>query len=251
VNTDTDRSSERVWEYLHGELDEAGRSALERAMAGDSELRRGVERAGRLDRLLRELLPELAPDAAGGGVAEQAQAAWEQEQARAAELPRVKRAWWRKARSAAVCLASLAAAAVLVLVFSPAAGQAPDVRWAEPEFSSLVLRGGGEPPQGHAIDAAVARRCQAALRSAVEACATERAVSLPRGLTFSFRVQALRDGAFSVAVQARTRGGRLDGEWFGDYSGAGAFLKQVKASAARMVEAVAERTGEDAERGRP
>ena len=72
----------------------------------------------------------------------------------------------------------------------------------------------------------------AALKRSAEA----RGVALPSGLAFSFRMQELRDGAFSVSVQARLRDGATVGEWSGDYSSVEAFLSRVDASAERMVE---------------
>lgn len=246
MKADKDRSSEGVWMFLHGELDAASRDAFEREMAADPELRKRVDEARGVDRLLRELLPALeASDGGGEAVAEQALAAWEGERSGAASavsqpspVPLTRPRWSRRARSASVWLAGLAAAAALVVAVNSALWETPGARWTEPAFSPLALRGAGELSGPRAIDAGSARRCHEALKAAVAGCAAERGITLPSGLTFSFRMQELRDGAFSVAVQARTRKGATAGEWFGDYSSVDAFLGQVKASALRMVEAV-------------
>ena len=74
--------------------------------------------------------------------------------------------------------------------------------------------------------------------AALKRSAETRGVALPSGLTFSFHMQELRDGAFSVSVQARLRDGEGEtvGEWSGDYSSVETFLNHVDASAERMVE---------------
>ncbi len=242
MNTETDRSDERVWRFFHGELDEAGRSALKRDCAADPALRRRMEQAAGIDGMLRDLLPELEKGAPASGEewAAQVQSAWEREQPRAerAEPFPARGVWVRRARPAAFGLAGLAAAAVLVLALYPAMWAGRGVAWSAPEFSPLALRG-AEPPAGvRSVGADDARRCQAALRAAVEASAAERGIALPPGLAFTFRVQELRDGALSVVVQARARDGRKVGEWGGDYSGVDAFMGLARASGARIVDAV-------------
>ena len=241
MKTDTDRTDERLWQFLHGEMDDAGRDDLERAMDADDGLKERCERARRLDGALRALLPKMGePESDPERLAERACAAWEEDQRRAglavsARKPALARGLWAW-RKALLGGAALAAAAALMAVVSPALRGPHGVSWEPPRFSPLVLRGSGVAPK--VVDAAAAGRCRRALAEAVSRVAAERRVELPRGLAFSFQVQELREGALSVAVQAKSADGRLAGEWLGDYSSAEAFLKQAEASAARIVEAL-------------
>jgi hypothetical protein len=154
-------------------------------------------------------------------------------------------------RPAVTGFIGVAAAAALVMVFSPAAREPQGVRWGKPEFSPLALRGSRVPAEWHKVDSGTVQRCHEALMTAVSACAAERGLSFPAGLKFSFHVRELRNGSFSVAVEARFRDGRMAGEWYGDYSGAETFLTQVGVSAQRMVEAVATPSCAESEGVRP
>ena len=242
MKADETNLSETIWAYLHGELGEDARQALERQMAHDPELRLRFESARQMDRLFRATLPALDTcDTTEAALVGQALAAWESEQAVAAQPPASFAAgarWPTFFRRGAVGAAGVAVAALFVLAVSPAL-RAPDgVTWAEPVFAPLTLRGSGLPAEGASLAPATAARCQEVLRAAVEKDLATRGVTVPRA-TLSFRLQALRRGAFSVAVTARQRDGRVVGEWGGDYSGIEAFLSQKEASAARIAETLA------------
>ena len=253
MNTDVSDAAETIWAYLHGELSDEGRLSFEKEMALDPSLRSRCEEARQLNLLLASALPSLEPyDVAIDALADQALAAWESEQAAASTpvsgpsraLPSPSR-WAWVFRRPAMGVTGLAAAAALVLAVTPVLRTPRGVSWSEPVFAPLALRGPGAQPQPgrHGMAAGSAKRCQEALVAAVARTAAARGVALPAGLVFSLRMQELREGAFSVFVQARLRDGRAAGEWSGDYSGLETFLSQADASAARMVETLASFSG--------
>ena len=244
-------SSESLWAYLHGELDDAGRKALEQNLLSDPELRRQLDSARSLDRLLRSVMPaQDAREGADEAVAERALAAWERDSA-ASRLKVSEAPGQFSARSSerttfsrrSYFAVGLAAAAVLALALSPVMLAPRGLSWADPEFAPLTYRGAGVQPGDRRAGEALAQRCQEALKAAFQRALAERGLTPPPGLSVSLRLQEMREGAFSVCVQARVRRGKSLGEWSGDYSNLSAFLDQADASAARMAEAIVQFSG--------
>lgn len=262
MNADVDRANEIVWAYLHGELDEAARGTLEQQLPQDGALRERLERARHLDRWVRDAAPQLGADgpaALDEALTEEAVAAWERDcpavaKAACAPVPGVIRAQtprFNVFRRPAVGFAGLAAAALLILAVSPALLGPRRARWSDPVFVPLALRGASETAVGHTVDKGAARRCQEALMQALARAEAVRGRSLPPGLVFSFRLQELRGGAFSVCVQARLRNGRPAGEWGGDFSNMAAFTGHVDSSAATIAEELSVSSGAEGVGGRP
>ena len=250
MKPDTLHSSERLWAYLHGETGETDRLALEQEIAHDSELCGRVGEMRRFDRILKTLLPTLNADGSTADtVAEQALAAWDREHTEP-DFPSMRVKPARFFYRPSFYMTGLAAAAALVLLISPVLRPRSEVGWTEPVFVPVAFRGGGtdEPVP---INKESARTCQNALSAALVSTMKKRGIALPSsGLVFSFRMQALRAGAFAVSVQARLRKGEAVGEWNGDYSDIQAFLDLADASAARMVEALAHLSGAEGGGGR-
>ena len=252
MNALTTDFGERVWSYVHGEMDDDSRLLFEREAALDGRLRGLVDEARRLARRIRSSLSAFETDEAdrerlAGRILE----AWERDLAglagadggtRPVEFP--LRATWRMLfRRPAYGLAGLAAAAIIIMTVAPFAlekGQSGTV-WTEPVYRELVYRGPEAATTAGAerASASAALRAQNALRQALDSVCRERGADLPSGLTFSVTLQELRGGAFSCSVQARWRGGQLAGEWVGDYSGWEAFLNNLDASAARIADTLA------------
>jgi hypothetical protein len=252
VKTETPHADEAVWAYLHGELDDAARLEFDLRLATDRDLSQRTARARRLDLMLRASLPTLdATDLSDARLTDQALAAWARDQAVCA-TPQVqadtsplsgkKRTWF--ARPAAVGLIGLAAAALLIVVAHPVFLTPREPRWAPPAFSPLVFRGAAAAPQMDALDARAVQKAQAALAAAFTRAIASRGGALPPGLTLSLQMRELRDGAFSVSVQARLPDGTTLGEWSGDYSSLERFLAHVDISAARLAETLAASPGE-------
>jgi hypothetical protein len=244
-------SSETLWAYLHGELDDAGRAAVEAELLRDPDVRGRCQDARSLDRLLRAVLPALGSGGeAAEALAEQALTAWERDSdasrkagpAAPGDLPARSKTWLLFRRQSFLAV-GLAAAAVLLLAVSSALLAPRGMRWAEPAYAPLVLRGTGVPEAGRGVHAENARRCQEALKAALERALARRRVTPPPGLVLSLRLQELKEGAFSVCLQARLRQGGTVGEWSGDYSGLAVFLDQAEASAARVAEAIVDFSG--------
>ena len=234
-------SKDAIWACLHGELDANARNALEQEMARDSELRARFESARELDRMLRATLPiPSSADQPDGAIVEQALAAWERDQAAAAqpEMPFSEPALLGLyLRRSLVGVAGLAAAAALVLAVSPVLHVTDGVSWTAPVGAALTLRGPDSSSESSARDVPfTATRCQEMLRASLAKTLETRGGAVPRA-TLSLRLQELRrGGAFSVVVTAVHRDGRVVGEWSGDYSGVEAFLSSADASAARIAE---------------
>lgn len=254
MNDHTERSTSRLWAYVHGELPEADRRAVRDQIDSDPDVRREVEALGRFDRRLRATLAVL--DADEDAWADRALAAWDREvagsavpgvsgasrgkQAAPAGHPRPATApavWGRRLRWP--LLAGLAAAASLLLLFLPSAGRTA-VTWQPASFSPLLTRGSA-PETSPRLPPAIASTCAQALRRAVDDACRARGLALRPGIVVSVRIQELPEGAFAILVQARLRDGALVEEWSGDYSSLDSFLRQLPASAAQMAEALAAR----------
>jgi hypothetical protein len=237
MNTDDSISNEAVWACLHGELTPEARATLEQQLAASPALRRRFDAAQRLDRLLRHALPARGADAAtDDALTEQALAAWEREQA-VRDAPTFG-TWDVFLRRAAVGLSGLAAAAALALAVSPMLRTPGGVRWSDPAFTPVLLRGDGNASDHVTLTPASARQCRDVLRDALAQAIQARGAAVPAA-TLSLRLQELRQGAFSVAVTARGPAGRTLAEWRGDYSGMQAFLSRADASAAALADALA------------
>lgn len=228
MNNLTGPSHPPIWAYIHGELPEAERRSFEQALALDPVLRRSVAATGRFDQRLRAAFAVL--DADETVWTDQALAAWEREQ----EAPRTV-SWTRRLRWPLV--ASLAAAALILLLATPAAPPAP--QWDRPVFVPLVTRGAAPVTPAARPTPATATDCDLSLRDAVnEACRVRNLVPRP-GLLLAVRVLELPQGAFAVVVQARNRDGSQVQEWSGDYSSVASFNSQLQASAQLIAEALA------------
>ena len=236
--------SETVWAYLHGELTGDERSAFERDLQADAALRRTFEDAARMDRVLHATLPVMdQKDISVEAVAEQALACWEREydlesDSEAFAVRRFQPRWRGVFFHPAAGLAGLAAAAVILLApsfLSPSGG----LVWDDPVFAPLSLRGALAPAEQSVLPGDTAERCQELLKSELERALAVRTDSARIPVAVSFHLQELRNGAFSLSVQVRTRKGEVIGEWSGDYSGEAAFREQVGASAEQMAEAMA------------
>jgi len=256
VNTNADSIDERIWMALHGASGAAEREALERDSRGDPDLRERLAHAHRLDGLLRTCMPRVGEES-GDQLADRACVAWEAEQAsgtwQADGAPSARgrvfrqRPWFP---SVVIGFAGLVAAS-LALLLSPVMWQAREVRWLEPEFHPYVLRGEADVTARSSVDEGAVKRCREALMRAVADCAEERGAVFPKGLSFSFRVQALHGEAFAVMVQARFRDGQLAGEWCGDYSSVEKFLGQTKHSARKIISDVGVSSSAKSSGGRP
>lgn len=256
MKAECDSASEKIWAYLHGECDAETRQAIEKEIARDGALRTELGRARNLDCMLRAALPALSEQSPGDeALAEQALAAWDRQNANKAAFSPARpvpvrwRAFSPVGRRIAVGLSGLAAAAALVVAVTLNFRTPQPAKWEDPTFIPLAWRGPDTQAGGRAIDACAARRCQEALMASVACASAARKVALPPGLVFSVRIQALRNGAFSMCVQARLRAGRNVGEWDGVYSGLDAFFKNADVSADRIVGEVAAFLG--GEGGRP
>lgn len=241
--------TEVAWAYLHGELTGEERSAFEQELQKDAELDIIFDELSNMDRLLNEAMPVVdQADSAIDDVAEQALKCWEQEydvkrkfvSGRESHKKQagVRSNWHRFLFHPAVGVVGLAAAAVIMLV--SAVFRTPgDLSWADPSFSSLVMRGAQSAEEQGILSHDTAEHCQTLLQSELMRALKVRADSEKIPLVLSLQLQELRNGAFSVTVQTRTRKGAIVGEWSGDYSGEAAFKEQVGASAEQMAEALA------------
>lgn len=238
----------RVWAYVHDEMDDGARRLFERDLASDGRLRALVAAARGLDRRIRSSLSAFENvDDFQERLAEDVLVAWERDRAGTVSAAGDARnlvfplgSTWRRLFMRPVC--GLAAAAAILLMAAPFVFDSGrrEALWHDPVFRPLVYRSARAPAKGTArIDASAAQRGQKALRAALERLCRERRVTLPAGLAFSVVMQELRGGAFSVAVQARWRDGKLAGEWEGDYSAWEAFLNNLDASAAGIAETLA------------
>ena len=240
---------EAVWAYLHGEMADEERNAFELDLQKDAELRRIFDETSKMHRLLRETLPVVDQEESSiDDIADKALACWEKEydlkqrfvserasQQKQGGLPSK---WSRFLFHPAVGVAGLAAAAVILLV-SPVLKTPAGLAWDDPVFSSLALRGAQSAEAQAVLSEDIAVRCQTLLQSELMRALETRADSSQISLVLSLHLQELRNGAFSLIVQARTRKGDLVGEWSGDYSGEAAFNEQVGASAEQIAEALA------------
>ena len=241
-----DRADETIWAYLHGELDQDARADVEREIADDRTFRARLARARRLDGWIRSVAPHLAEGVSEDGaddLVDEALAAWEREHPGLAQAGRPASAAFGRPRARgyglfrrpAFAFAGLAAAALLIVAVSPVLLGPPRPRWSEPVFVPLTVRGAASAQESSGtLDKAAARECQTALREALARVAERQGSRLPSGLTFTFRLQELRGGAFSVCVQARLRDGRTAGEWVGDFSSLAGYLGRVDSSAERI-----------------
>ena len=225
--------TETIWAYLHGELRDEKRSAFEQELQADSELRRRFEETARMDRLLRATLPELDKEELSvDAVSDKALRCWEREYD---ESVRLHSRWQKIFFHPAVGLVGLAAAAVILLV-SPVLRSPDGLVWDDPVFSPLALRGVALPEEQGMLSEETAERCQSVLRTELASALAERMVGVQNPLVVSLYVQELRNGAFLLSVQIRTRKGDVVGEWSGDYSGEAGFMKQLEASVSQIAE---------------
>ena len=265
------KQNEAVWACLHGELTGDERTAFERDLQADAVLRRTFDDAAQIDRLLRVTLPVLdQAERSVDEVAEQALACWERTydseqktvpecaggglvQDSSSETRSASRFSANKDKSGiwncgparlrglffhpAVGVAGLAAAAVILLA-SPVLRTPDGLAWDDPVFVSLTLRGVLSPEEQSALSVDTAANCQRLLQAELTRALATRTGSLQTPLVLSLHLQELRNGAFSLSVQVRTRKGETVGAWSGDYSGETAFKEQVGASAALMAEAL-------------
>ena len=241
--------TEAVWACLHGELTEDERCAFEQDLQAGATLRRTFDDAARLDRLLRETLPVLnQAETSIDEVAEQALACWERaydseqkpvlERVRHLKQGSVRSSWYGLFFHPAVGVAGLAAAAIILLT-SPVLRSPDGLVWDDPVFDSLSLRGALSPDEQGTLSDDTAARCQTLLQAELASALAVRMDSVQAPLVVSLYLQELRNGAFSLSVQVRTRKGEAVGEWSGDYSGEAAFNEQVGASVEHMAETLA------------
>ncbi len=135
-------------------------------------------------------------------------------------------------------VAGLAAAAIILLT-SPVLRSPDGLVWDDPVFASLALRGVLSLEEQGTLSDDTAARCQTLLRAELARVLAISTGSVQTPLVVSLHLQELRNGAFSLSVQVRTRKGETVGAWSGDYSGEAAFKEQVGASATHMAEALA------------
>jgi len=241
--------TEAVWACLHGELTGDERSAFEQDLQADAALRSIFDDAAQLDRLLRATLPFLdQAERSIDEVAEQALACWERDydseqkpvpqSVRPLKQGGIRSSWYGIFLHPAVGVAGLAAAAI-ILLFSPVLRSPGGLTWNDPVFESLTLRGALSPEEQSTLSDDTAARCQTLLQAELARALAIRKGSMQTPLVVSLHLQELRNGAFSLSVQVRTRKGESVGVWSGDYSGEAAFNEQVGASAVQMAEALA------------
>jgi len=267
--------SEAVWACLHGELTGDERSTFEQDLQADAALRRTFDDAARLDRLLRVTLPGLdQAESSIDDVAEQALACWERtyDSEQKPVLEHIRHAggvvvqdsrfekssvshfsadndksgiWsydparFRRLFSHPLVGVTGLAAAAIILLTSPVLRSPDGLVWDDQVFAPLVLRGVLSPEEQGILSDDTAVRCQTLLQAELTRALAARMDSVQTPLVVSLHLQELRNGAFSLSVQVRTRKGEAVGAWSGDYSGEAAFKEQVGASAAHMAEALA------------
>ncbi len=255
MNEHTKANPLRLWSYVHNELPQAERQAIEQRLTADEALGQQVAAMNRFDRQLRAAFA--IADADEHALADRALAAWDQECAAAsgAGLRPAENCSWDGYSGPEACttkvqttiddsrrgrslrwplLAGLAAAAVLLMLCMPL-GSRNTLSWERPAFEPLIIRGAMTAPTASHTTPETARICGQELRDAVTcACRTQHLV--PRSsLSVSVRVQAFPKGdTFAVSVKAHTRDGALAGEWNGDYSSIDAFRRQLPASALQI-----------------
>jgi hypothetical protein len=187
----SDAKCQEIWAYVHGQLADVDRLALEAQLRDNPELDRELQRARQLDRVLRERLADTVA----------AQADLEDRVLEAIEADgtqTVARRWWH----ARVFTGVLAAAALLlILVGTPFYLRGP-VEWEAMQFEPLEYRGGPEHVSlraRHEADACF-RAFQDAFASALDKGGLP--PSAPRPV-IAFFVRELPRGRLAIEVVVR------------------------------------------------
>lgn len=223
------RDIERLWAYVHGELDAEQRAAVKLQLAQDDAFRQQAEALFRADGWLRDAAraatwsDEMLVDRALAAMDAEASAAG----GAGGEVIEARtgfgRALWR-------AVAGVAAAAALLLVVWPRV-YVSGVRFAPAEVVGYQARGdAASAPVTSALESQ-ANRCWELLEQAIQDAAQAKGIRTSSRLTLTFRYQALAGDAFSIRVRAVDRQGVVVDEWSGEYSGQSAFLEQVGQSA--------------------
>jgi len=238
-NNDT-QSDARVWRYVHGEMAQAEEAEFARELQRDSSLAGEHAAARRLDSLLRELMPAtaLTDEALAARILDEI----ERDAEAPAPLPFPTRTA-RPRRSLTAYwpgLATLAAAALLLVLVLPPSSQ-PPFHWEPARFEVAQYRGETSPEPVY--DAEDAERCRLALRKAVEdgrkeathkASADAAKRDMP-SRTFTFLFRELADGTAGIVVKLYNDDGEVAEQWTEYCEGHREFEATMTRMAARIV----------------
>jgi len=193
----SDAKRRQLWAYVHGQLTEDDRQALELQLRDDAELRRELLRTQQLNRFLRDHLAE----------AVEARAELENRVLEAVEAGGVRAKtppWWRRRAFAGILAV---AALLLVLTGAPLYLRGP-VAWEAPQFTPLEYRGDPEPQHGR-YTREDAEACFRAFRGAlVRAFDEARPPRRTRRPVVAFSVRELPRGRLAIEVAVRYDGDR-------------------------------------------
>ncbi len=237
----------KTWAYVHGEISDAERTEMERALPSDPELRREVEEVRRMDRQMRALMPltELTDEKLADEILARIDAA----PARPARAETPSFLEWlggwadRLLMPQPVLRLAMAAAAVLILVGGFNLMQGP-VGWTQPEILVPSYRGAVTLPPGVTIHREdELRSCADELGGKIEE--KYEAQAPRRGLKdrlfgrrdwrLRIRVQVLPTGKLHVAVSPAAPAPGAPGlEWTQVYADSAEFRKGIDELSARV-----------------
>ncbi|MBN1270480.1 MAG: hypothetical protein JXB04_12890 [Kiritimatiellae bacterium] len=254
------RDEERVWAYVHREMDEAECAEFERDVSLRRELADAVREIRQIDGQLRELTPLAEDDAYEDNVARRLLAAIERDQAQGAPrderantvsdgrspraIQRRRRSWWIPLGSAAAVAASVL---ILVGLTSHLGGA---LRWLPVDYGSAgALRGredrGVESAYSRGDLKVFAESLKVVIEEGYGMAAADGEEQTPRRARrewdLRLRFQQFSEGAFEVAVEAY-RPGRdreIIARWQASYDSGTAFRDQVGVFGARVAEELA------------
>jgi len=239
-------SVEKIWAYVHGEMEAPERTSIERAAKQDAELAEEIQRVNSLNGRLRALLPltEWTSEDLEDRILEALERdlpegrAPSQPAEKPIVFPRIEidiSSWairWWATGIAAVAASLLVFGGVVHYVNGP-------VGWSQPEFAVLQYRGSGDESLYSKEDAAY---CLSALKKALHdeyarlVPARKSAALLPAGTTrrLGFRFREAPEAKLRVEIQAYDQNGAPARLWTQEYgsvescvAGARAFAEQV------------------------
>ena len=211
--TDGQQNSERLWAYVHGELPEEERAALEQALSEDAALASELAEIRALHGALGSA--KLADDEL---LEERVLQAFDSEQSEITEKKGVptmgdttKRSFW----SSPAIKVGFAVAACVVAVLGFQLYTGPSLDWDDAEAITLAYRGTGgdesqyKPEELLDFASSLRKEIQTTFDAAAEAEAEGKGW-LPQRARWKLRIhiQELNDGAFDMEVSAKERGAR-------------------------------------------
>ena len=246
-----DMNGHKLWSYVHNQLSQADRLAVDQAVASDPELRKQLTRMKELDQQMRKLLP----------IAGQSDQAFEDRVLKAWEnasqpVPERANAWTRimewlmpQQRPAAAFRLALAGAACLLLLVAGYNYLQGPLGWSKTVITAAPSYRGGETNSTPFHDLAALDQETAglrhSLRSHYEMASPQRHVWQQllgrKAWILSATIQLLPQDKLLVQVAAsRTKGGKPVQEWSRYFSNAKEFSRQMDAWATEISEALVE-----------